>query len=69
MRILHDDWLRDDIGGVSINGAGRARPLDREAGAAAEDWLRAGPGRPGKGRRRNPSRKSGSEAAAAARRR
>lgn len=63
MRIVHNDWLRDDIGGVLVNRAGRARSLDKEAGAAAGDWLRVGPGWPGKGRRRNLSRKSGCEAA------
>lgn len=63
MKIVHNDWLRDDIGGVPTNRAGRARSLDKEIGAAAGDWLRAGPGWPGKGRRRNLSRKSGCEAA------
>lgn len=38
--------------------------MDEEVGAAGGDWLRAGPGRPGKGRRRNLSRKSDREAAA-----
>lgn len=64
MRTVHNDWLKDDIGGVAICGAGRSRPLAKEARAAGADWLCSGPGRPGKGRRRNLSRKSGCEAAA-----
>lgn len=64
MRTVHNDWLKDDIGGVAICGAGRSRPLAKEARAAGADWLCSGPGRPGKGRRRNLSRKSDCEAAA-----
>lgn len=49
MRTVHNDWLKDDIGGVAICGVGLSRPLAKEAGAAGADWLRSGPGRPGKG--------------------